>query len=313
MQIVRGGDPKALDAALATGEYVWVDLLDPTAEEMADVQGRLALHPLAVEDSQEFSQLPKLDHYGHHLLLVFFGASFNEASAEEVDLIETHLFIADHWLVTVRRAPCLSLEHLRDVAPQDPGDDRWIVYRVIDSLTDSFFPVMHALELQIEGLEDHVLEGEDRDTRRGILMLRHPVLKLGRVLTAQRYVFDRAVTDLASLPGLGHDSAAYFADVQDHLRRLTVRADTERERLTGAIHLADSVTNNRLARASERFALIATIFLPLTAVSSFFGMNFSWMIDQIDSPAWFFGLGIGLPAATLTVLIAFIRRRGYLG
>jgi magnesium transporter len=309
VQIVSDGDAGKIDAARASGEYVWIDLVDPTPETMALVQDRFDLHPLAVEDSEEFQQLPKMDHYGSHLLLVFYGARLDEH--KDVELIETHLFVSDHWLVTVRRAPCLSLEHLRD-APQDPGDDRWIVYRVIDSLTDSFFPVMHELELRIEQLEDHVLEGEEEGVRREIVALRHPVLRLDRILATQRDTFFRASSDLTKLPGLGTDSSAYFADVQDHLRRLAVRAESERDRLTGAIHLADSVTNTRLARASERLSLIATIFLPLTAVASFFGMNFSWMIDQIDTAGWFFGLGIGLPVLTLVILVAYIRRQGYL-
>jgi magnesium transporter len=309
VRIVRSADAEEIDAAVASGDYVWVDLVDPTPETMAMVQDRFGLHPLAVEDSEEFSQLPKMDHYGSHLLLVFYGARLDEG--DDVELIETHLFVADHWLVTVRRAPCLSLDHLAD-APQDPGDDRWIVYRVIDALTDSFFPVMHELELRIERLEDHVLEGEEDGVRRQIAAVRHPVLKLDRILATQRDTFLRASSDLTQLPGLGTDSSAYFADVQDHLRRLAVRADSERDRLTGAIHLADSVTNTRLARASERLSLIATIFLPLTAVSSFFGMNFSWMIDQIDTSAWFFGLGIGLPLVTLVLLLVYIRRQGYL-
>jgi magnesium transporter len=310
VQIVRGGDATQIDAALASGEYVWVDLIDPTPEAMALVQDRFALHPLAVEDSEEFSQLPKIDHYGSHLLLVFFGASVAD-DGQDVDLIENHLFVADHWLVTVRRAPCLSLDHLAE-HPDGPGDDRWTVYRVIDTLTDSFFPVMHELERRIEQLEDHVLEGEEEGVRRDIVAIRHPVLKLDRVLATQRDTFYRASSDLTKLPGLGADASAYFADVQDHLRRLALRADSERERLTGAIHLADSVTNTRLARASERLSLIATIFLPLTAVASFFGMNFSWMIDGIDTAGWFFGLGIGLPVLTLAILIVYIRRQGYL-
>jgi magnesium transporter len=311
VQIVRGGDGTEIDAALASGEYLWVDLIDPTPEAMAVVQAKLDLHPLAVEDSEEFSQLPKIDHYGHHLLLVFFGARLVDEEGDDVHLVETHLFVADHWLVTVRREPCLSLDHLVE-HPEGPGDDRWTVYRVIDTLTDSFFPVMHALELRIERLEDQVLEGEEEGIRREIVRIRHPVLKLDRVLATQRDTFYRASSDLAKLPGLGTDSTAYFADVQDHLRRLALRADSERERLTGAIHLADSVTNTRLARASERLSLIATIFLPLTAVASFFGMNFAWMVDGIDTAGWFFGLGVGLPLVTLAILIAYIRRRGYL-
>lgn len=308
MQILRSADPSALAAARERGEFVWVDLLDPDDEEMARAGEALGLHPIALEDSQEFLQLPKIDHYDAYLLLVFYGARVAEGG--EIELIETHLFVSDHWLVTVRRAPCLSLDHVRDGV--EPRDDRWIVYRVIDALTDSFFPVMHELERRIEALEEEVLQGAAKDARREIVDLRRPVLKLGRVLSGQRDTFDRAVSDLSRLPGLGRAAEVYFADVQDHLRRLAIRADAERERLTAAIHLADSVTNTRLAKASERLTLIATIFLPLTAVASFFGMNFAWMVEEIDTATGFVALGVGLPLLTLVVLIGYIRRQGYL-
>jgi magnesium transporter len=307
--LLRAPDADAVAAARERGEYVWLDLLDPSSEEVAAAGELFGLHPLALEDSEEFLQLPKLDHYGDHLLLVFYGAS---SSNGEVELIETHLYVSDRWLVTVRRAPCLSLEHVVEDAGGPSDDDRWIVYRVIDSLTDSFFPVMHDVEARIETLEEEILRGDVDGARHEIVVLRRPILKLGRVLIGQRDAFDRAVSDLTQLPGLSEVSTAYFADVQDHLRRLALRADTERERLTAAIHLADSVTNTRLAKASERLSLIATIFLPLTAVASFFGMNFSWMIDQIDTSVGFLTLGLGLPAVTLIVLVFYVRRAGYL-
>jgi magnesium transporter len=131
------------------------------------------------------------------------------------------------------------------------------------------------------------------------------------VLGAQRDVFDRSVPDLIRTPSLGPGAAAYLRDVQDHLHRLTDRADAERDRLTGLVHLSEDMTNTRLAAASERFALIATIFLPLTAVSSFFGMNFSWMVERLDSLGWFLALGIGLPTLLLAAIVLIIVRRGW--
>jgi magnesium transporter len=307
VNVLRTADPDAIDAARARGEYVWVDLVDPSPEELARIGDLFGLHRLALEDSEKFDQLPKIDHYRDWLLLVFYGARLGEAG--ETDLVETHLFVSDHWVITVRRDPCLSLDQLRT---DDPGDDRWIVYRVIDALADSFFPVMHELERRIEALEDAILGGDVEGARHDIVGLRRPVLRLNKVLIAQRDVFDRSMSELTELPGLGREASHYFRDVQDHLHRLTIRTDSLRERLTSAIHMVDSVVNTRLAAANERLTLIATIFLPLTAVASFFGMNFSWMIDAIDSLGAFLVLGIGLPLLTLIVLIVYIRRHGYL-
>jgi magnesium transporter len=308
MEVLSAPDPAALEAARQRGEYVWIDLLEPTREELEKASGELGVHPLALEDSEEFSQRPKLDHYGDHLLLVFFGARLEDDG--EIALVETHLIVGPQWLLTVRRHPCLSLDHLHDSV--DPGDDRWIVYRVVDALTDSYFPVMHEIDGRIDHLEEEILDGDAKDARRDTVHLRKPVLKIERVLTAQRDVFDRSVSDLAQLPGLGDLSEAYFRDVQDHLYRLSDRAAAQRDRLTGAIHLAEGITSTRLAVASERLSLIATIFLPLTAVSSFFGMNFGWMVDHISGFGWFLGLGVVVPVALVLFLLLFIWRRGFL-
>ena len=308
MEILSEPDRAALEAARRRGEYVWIDLLDPTAEQLQRASQELGVHPLALEDSEEFSQRPKLDHYGDHLLLVFYGARLEDDG--EISEVETHLMIGAQWLLTVRRHPCLSLDHLHDRA--DPGDDRWIVYRVVDALTDSYFPVMHEIDRRIDRLEEEILDGDTGDARRDTVELRKPVLKIERILTAQRDVFDRSLSELAQLPGLGHVSQAYFRDVQDHLYRLAGRSEGQRDRLTGAIHLSEGITSTRLAVASERLSLIATIFLPLTAVSSFFGMNFGWMVDHIDSLPWFLGLGVLVPAALVAFLLLFIWRRGFL-
>jgi len=301
-------DADAITAARTAGEFVWVDLLEPSPEELARVGDLFDLHPLAIEDATEFDQLPKIDHYRDWMLLVFYGVA--QDAGDVVDLIETHLFVSNDWLITVRREPCLSLEELRH--EEDPGDERWIVYRVIDALTDSFFSVLHTLDGRIEALENEILEGDVHRVREHIVALRRSVGRLSRVLITQRDILDGSAKDLAGLAGLGHDSSAYFRDVQDHLRRLALRADGQRDRLTGAIHLADSTINTRMTRASERLALIATIFLPLTAVASFFGMNFSWMIDHIGSGWWFLGLGIVFPAATIIGLFVYVAKRGYL-
>jgi magnesium transporter len=224
MEILSAPDPAALEAARQRGEYVWIDLLDPTDDELRQASEQLGVHPLALEDTEEFSQRPKLDHYGDHLLLVFYGARLEaDGSISEV---ETHLIVGAQWLVTVRRHPCLSLDELHETV--DPGDDRWIVYRVVDALTDSYFPVMHEIDQRIDHLEEEILEGDARDARRDTVLLRKPVLKIERVLTAQRDVFDRSVSELAQLPGLGDVSQAYFRDVQDHLYKLASRAEGAR-------------------------------------------------------------------------------------
>ncbi|HEY8582627.1 MAG TPA: magnesium transporter CorA family protein [Capillimicrobium sp.] len=307
MQVLRAADPDAVADARRSGEFLWLDLLSPTPEELQQAAELFGLHPLAVEDAQEFGQLPKLERYGDWLLLVFYGAG--QDADGEAELVETHLFVSSDWLVTVRREPCLSLEHLRE---GEAPDDRWIVYRVVDALTDSFFPVLAAVDQQIEALEDRVIGGDADIARRDVLALRRSALPLRRVLLAQRDAFDTASSELTRLPGLGAASADYFRDVGDHLRRLAGRADSDRDRLMGVLDMADNAATARLNHILERLTLVSTIFLPLTAAVSFFGMNFGWMVEHIESMSAFLLLGVSLPVLIAVGLLGFFRRRGYL-
>lgn len=307
MEVLRAPDPSAVAEARERGEFLWLDLVDPTAQEVEHAGALFGLHPLALEDTQKFGQMPKLERYGDWLLLVFYGA--RRSGPDEAELVETHLFVSTDWLVTVRREPCLSLEDLRT---GEERDDRWIVYRVVDALADSFFPVFSAIDERIEALEDRIIDGDADTAHRDVVALRRTVLALRRVLLAQRDVFDSAASELTRLPGLGSASADYFRDVQDHLRRLAERADGDRDRLMAIFDMADSAATARLSYIVERLTLVSTIFLPLTATVSFFGMNFSWMVQHIQSAVAFALLGVTLPVLIAVGLLGFFRRRGYL-
>ncbi|HEU4656493.1 MAG TPA: CorA family divalent cation transporter, partial [Capillimicrobium sp.] len=111
MQVLRAADPTAVAETRERGEFLWLDLVDPSPEEVERAGQLFGLHPLALEDTQKFGQMPKLDRYGDWLLLVYYGA--RRGGADEAELVETHLFVAADWLVTVRREPCISLEELR--------------------------------------------------------------------------------------------------------------------------------------------------------------------------------------------------------
>jgi magnesium transporter len=300
VQVLRSVEPDRLAAARERGEFVWIDLADPSPEDVDRLGDLFGLHPLALEDTQRFGQDPKLERYGDWLLLVFYGAT-------PEGLAETHLFLSADWLITVRRSPCVSLEALRE---DSADDDRLIVYRVLDALTDSFFGVLRRVDNDIEALEDRILEGEVATARRDVVDLRRRVLGFRRVLLAQRDAFDAAGSELSELPGLSAAAGDYFRDVRDNVGRLAARADIARERLMAVLDMADNAATNRLSRVVERLTLVSTIFLPLTALFSFFGMNFSWMIETIDTLGAFLALGLALPLTIAVGLLLYFWRRG---
>ncbi len=112
-------------------------------------------------------------------------------------------------------------------------------------------------------------------------------------------------------PDLDDEARRYFRDVHDHLTRATEAVDIERDLLTGAMDVYLSSSSNRLNVTVKQLTLIATIFLPLTFVTGYFGQNFGWMVDHVDSLGAFLVLGFGLQLAVLAALLAFFKLRGW--
>ena len=116
---------------------------------------------------------------------------------------------------------------------------------------------------------------------------------------------------VAELPGMTEEAERYFRDIYDHLIRISDLIDTYRDLLTGSMDIFVSTASNRLNVVTKQLAVIATIFLPLTFITGFFGQNFGWMVGNIGSWPVFVGLGLGTELVALTILLAFFKRRGW--
>lgn len=148
MQVLTRVDPPELQRLVARDAFFWLDLVDPTDEDLAILGAELRLHPLALEDTREFGQRPKLDRYGDRVLLVF--ASVRLTAPEDPRMyepVEVHLHISGGFVVTARRirSPELDALHAPLVGAPDASED-YLLYRILDGLTDAHYPVLEALE-----------------------------------------------------------------------------------------------------------------------------------------------------------------------
>ena len=309
MQTLERIDMGRIEELLARDEFFWLDTCRPTEAELDELAGLLNWHRLAVEDVKEFHQRPKLDVYRDHALLVFYGV-------HEAGLVEVQVFVSGHWIVTVRHGGCTHLEERReDVAGQTPDSEEEVVYRVLDALTDSFFPCVHQAQEDLERLEDEIVTAPDEKQLGQVLKLRRHVGPMHRVADEQREIFMNVRDVLDCLPGLetSEEAQASFNDISDHLRKIADQLEALRERLIGALQLYSSMSDNRLNRVTERLTLVATVFLPLTFTVGFFGQNFGWLVRHINSFGDFlvWGIFVGelIPIALLYVLF---RRAGWL-
>lgn len=152
MQVLDAIDEHALDALTARDEFFWLDLVDPGHDELGALAERFGWHPLALEDMREQHQRPKLDRYGGQMLIVFYGAQApTDLSGERPHLVEVHIMVSGDWVVTVRHDGCDELDALRHRIAADPSrDEELVVYRIFDTLTDTFFPVLEAIDDAID-------------------------------------------------------------------------------------------------------------------------------------------------------------------
>ncbi len=307
MRTLRELDVDAIAELRERGEFFWLDLHDTGEQTVRHLGELFAFDELAMEDSREFGQRPKVDDYGDHLLLVAYGM-------EDVELVEVHAYVTGEAIITLRHRSCSTLEAAHErLAQVDPQSEEEAIYRVLDALTDSFLPRLHTLGEEIYELQDEALEYGEGDIRGRILELRRTLGRIRRIVVPQRDMFAGAHGTLDRLPGLsGNEAHDYFRDIHDHLIRIADAVEAGREQIAAALDLHASAVSERANEVTERLTLIATIFLPLTFISGFFGMNFGWMVDGIDSAAAFLIYGIGGLTASLVLLLLSFRRSGLL-
>ncbi|HKG39075.1 MAG TPA: magnesium/cobalt transporter CorA [Conexibacter sp.] len=307
MQVLDAIDERAIAELTARREFFWLDLVEPSAEELDSLAERFGWHPLALEDVQKRGQRPKLDRYGDHMLLVFYGA--RQVGHEAPDVIEVHLVVSGDWVVTVRQGGCTELDELRQRLPADrTKGEQFVVYRILDALTDTFFPVLESIDDAIDELEDAIVLGPDDEQLQRIFHLKRSLVTLRRIVTPQRDLAARTIEDLGELPGLDPGTRDYFRDVYDHLIRVSDMVDSYRDLLTGAMDVYLSTVSNRTNRVMKQLTLVATIFLPITALTGFFGQNFGWLVLHIRSQAAFLTFGVGGIVLSCAILFLWFKR-----
>jgi magnesium transporter len=303
-------DPAALRGLIDSSTRFWLDLYgldDDTAQTL--LRDTFAFHPLAVEDAQHFGQRPKLDTYDGFALMVVYGVGGSGA------LVEVHCFYTEHYLVTVHDDACPDLSELGDRIRRRVGprpDHVMLLYRVVDTLVDGFFPVLARLDDEIDELEDEILERPTDQQLGRLFDMKRSLIAVRKVVTPQRDMVASLLSGRNELPGMTPEAERYFRDLYDHLIRISDLVDSYRDLMSGALDTHLSTVSNRLNVVMKQLTIIATVFLPLTFLTGFFGQNFGWMVNRLTSLRVFLMLGVGLQIVVVLVLVLLFRQRGWL-
>jgi len=303
-------DRQAIAGLLERDEYFWLDLTDAGESEAKQVGELFSFHPLALEDMRKRNQRPKLDDFGEYMFLVYYAADYESG---QLRLEEVHAFLSGGYIVTSHKHSCAALAEARErLEAQPPRSEQFVVYRVLDALTDTFFPVLERLDDRMERLDAEIFDRPEPGQLEEITGLRRELVELRRVVTPQRDLLARAVDDILEIPGLESDSRDYFRDVYDHAIRISDQIDSYRDLLAGTRDAYLSVVSNRLNRITKQLTVVATIFLPLSFIVGFFGQNFKWLVVNIGSAADFFAIGIGSLVLSVLGLLIWFRRGSYI-
>jgi magnesium transporter len=240
---------------------------------------------------------------------VVYGA--NDAGA----LVEVHCFYAERYLVTVHHDPSPGLTDLGNRLRQGVGprpDQTMLLHRVIDILVDGFFPVLGRLDDEIDDLEDEILDRPTEQQLGRLFDLKRSLIAMRKIITPQRDMFAALLSEQDVLPGMTPEAERYFRDLYDHLIRISDLVDSYRDLMSGSLDTYLSTVSNRLNVVMKQLTIIATVFLPLSFLTGFFGQNFGWMVSRLTGLPVFLALGTGLPIVTVAVLMLLFRQRGWL-
>jgi magnesium transporter len=314
MQVLTKVDEARIRALQQRGEFFWLDLHDPGPDEFELVGGMLGLHPLAMEDTREFSQRPKVDVYGSHVLVVFFTARRTGSENSVVTPIEVHVYVSGDFVVTVRQEACDLLDELHSTLfPENTEAEDYLVYRIFDSLTDAWYPVINAIETRVDGLEAEVFVRARREQLARIYRLRQEVREHHRLVSEQRDHFQPAAEAIDNLAGLTRGSKEYLRDVGDHLAQVAGELHRQHEDVMSLAQTYFNANADRLNQTATRLTVVGTIFVTWTLVTGFFGQNFGWLVRHVESENDFLIFGIGglvLPSIALGTLF-WVKRRDW--
>ena len=308
-------------AACAAQEdgFVWLGIRDPTAKEMREIGTSFPVHELAIEDAASLHQRAKIEDYENHYFVVLRSARYDD-EREQVDFGEIHIFAGPGYAITVRHGKASALGPARQRLEARPelieAGPVSVVWAVLDKVVDDYEPVVEGLTTDIEDAEVRVFEGEGDQTERIYLLKReviefyravHPLL--GPLAAIERGADPRATAEIQN----------YFRDVNDHAKLVHDEISSQRELLTSILQAnlaALSVRQNDISvrqnETTKQLTIIATVFLPLTFVTGFFGMNFGWLVGHISSFLVFAIYGLGSILLSCLALYAWFRRSNYL-
>ncbi|HLO16881.1 MAG TPA: magnesium/cobalt transporter CorA [Anaerolineales bacterium] len=293
---------------------LWVDFVSEPAETSLPILQDFKFHPLAIDDALQETHSPKIDDWGDYLYIVlnYMNAEEN-GDAWQTDIDELDIFLGKNYIVTHHDHPILAIDETwaacdRDERNVQAGADH-LLYRIADNLVAGYMPAVEKIDLAIDQIEDQVFDRPSPRTLERLFALKRVLLAMRRILLPQREVLNKLARDDYQV--IDPRDRIFFRDIYDHLVRLHDVNESLRDLVGGALDTYLSVINNRMNEVMKTLTIITTLFMPLTFVTGFFGMNFFEPLGLFKE--WttnpFFYLTLGIMVLLPIGMYIWMRRR----
>jgi magnesium transporter len=298
----------------------WVDIEDLNGGGRSSAEALLRdvfhFHPLAIEDAVEDTHVPKVDDWGEYLYVVFHSIDF-DPETDNLRLHELDIFLGRNYAVSYHNERLPSLEQLRKNIERDPasrmrhGADH-LVYHMLDMSVAEYLPAIEHLDEAIDAAQDEVFERPTPRTLQSIFRVKRAALRLHRILAPEREVLNRLARDEYEV--INPEHRIYFRDVYDHIVRVHDIAESLRDLISGALDTYLSAISNRTNDIMKALTVVTVMFLPISFLTSFLGMNFfgETLTFQSRLPkALLFAASCLIMVITPPVMYLWARKRGW--
>lgn len=303
----REAEPEAAMAAVARGAQVWIDLEALDEPTVTELLKPLAIHPLVIEDMVTEVNRPKVDNYGDYIYIVLHSARWED---ERPALKELDIVVGKNFLITYHDSSTRSIDAAHTALARRPTllceGPAELLHFILDVLVDNYLPIMEKVATDIDALEDRVFDPKQPPEHQVIIRLKRGMSAMRRIVGPQRdTVLALTRDEFRPIPA---SMRPYLRDVYDRLARVNDLLDSYRDEIATVLELHVTMVSNRLNEVIKRLTVIATIGLPLTVVTSYYGMNFDFPEYKFTNPHAF---SAGLLAASALGTLWYLRRRGW--
>jgi len=318
LTVPETSDSQAVQKTLAAGsQLLWLDLNDDDPVSTRKIMEEcFHFHPLAIDDALVETHIPKIANWGEYLYLALEGVPIDQPLDDINKSLELDIFMGKSYLVTYHPEPINAIEVVQKNCQRDARllqrGVNYLLYQIMDELANEYMLLIDKLDEKVEDIEDQVMEKPSSDMLQDIFGIKRSLLNMRRIVSPQREVLNKL--SRGDFEVVGQKERMYYRDVYDHMVRVQDITENLRDLVSGALDTYLSVVNNRLNDIMKTLTIITTLFMPLSFLTGFFGMNFFEPVGNLrawtGTPAFYVVMAImlGLPLG----MYLWMRRRDWM-